>query len=47
MSMDHTLPSSLVMQPVKLAAFAGSDRNRGVNEVDATKATTSIRASVG
>lgn len=45
--MDHTLPSSLVMQPVELAAFAGSDRNCGVKEVDATKATTSIGASVG
>lgn len=45
--MDHTLPSSPVMQPVKLAAFAGSDRNRRFPEVDATKATTSTRAEVG
>lgn len=45
--MDHMLPSFLIMQPVKLAAFAGSDGNRGVKEVDATKATTSIMASVG
>lgn len=42
--MDHTLPSSLVMRPVKPAAFAGSYRNK---EGDAAKAATSIAASVG
>lgn len=45
--MANTLPPSLVMQPVKLATFVGSDRNRGVKEMDAAKTTTSIRPPVG